>query len=516
MAFLNNIFGGKKPPSDGGSGGGGTGGLLPRDPRKAQSFFNHAKTVAEAANYDYAIECYVNGLRHDPENIIQHEALREVAKKRRVAGGKPAGALEKMKFSGKDPVEKMTLVAERFWAMKPLDPDTLVDFMKATVMAHIPEHGLDMREVVVWLADLMLKERTFEKPVTLAHYITATDLLYAMGQFQPAVDACRLALTMDRNNPILQQRLKDVDTQRALVESQQKSEGKGSRGNLKDAEKQAELYLDANMSLTDQQAEQHIANTLKAWQAAPDDVDLMRKYITALTKRETDKHDEIAAKVLKEAFEKTTQYRFKFELGDLRMRGYDRKTRELKKQLEGKPDSVEIKRAMHDNLRAKLLYEVGEFAERVKNMPTDRNMKYEYARRLLETGKIEEAIPLLQVAKSDPKLLTKANHMLGRAFIKQSWFDLAISAFEEGLKGHATPSDALGLELHYSLMDAKEKQAVKNNDIKPLIEAQKHASFIMQNNIGFKDVRNRLDGMVRMIDKIKAGGSAGDGSPSPA
>ncbi len=520
MAFLSNLFGGNKtpggnkPPTGGGApGDGGTGG---RDERKAQKFFTHAKTLAETGNYDYAIECFVNGLRHDPSNIFQHEALREVAKKRRVAGGKPAGPLDRMKFTGKDPVEKMTLVAERFWSMKPLDADLLVEFMSKTAAAHLPEQGLNLREVMVWAADLMLKERTFEKPATLNHYITVTDLLFSIGEYAPAVEACKMAQSMDRSNPILAQRLKDIDTERSLQESRLKSR-EGLKANLKDADKQAENYLDANMSLTEQQAEQHIANTKKAWDANPDDVDLMRKYIAALQKREMDKFDDMAAAVLKEAYEKTTQYRFKFELGDLRMRGYDRKSRELKKALDANPTSAEAKRALQDNIRAKLLYEVGEFAERVQNIPTDRNVKYEYARRLLETGKVEEAIPLLQVAKSDPRISTKANLVLGRAFMKQNWFDLAISAFDEGLKAHSTANDQTALELHYSLMDAKEKQAVKNNDIQPLIDAQKHASFIMQNNIQFRDTRARLDAMGKLIDKIKAGGTAGGpATPSPA
>jgi hypothetical protein len=519
MAFLSNIFGGKgktPPPPAGGSGDQGTGG---RDERKAQKFFAHAKTLAETANYDYAIECFVNGLRHDPTNIFQHEALREVAKKRRVAGGKPAGALERMKFTGKDPVEKMTLVAERLWSMKPLDADLLVEFMTKVAAAHQPEQGLSMHDVIEWSASLILKERTFEKPATLNHYITVTDILFGMGQFTQATEACRIALGMDKNNPVLHQRLKDIGTEDALQKSRQLA-AENTRA-IKDADKQKENYLDAQISLTEQQAEQHILNTKKNWDAAPDDVDLMRKYVAALQKRETDKHDELAAAVLKEAFEKTTQYRFKQELGDLRIKGYDRKARELKKAFDANPTSAELKKALQDHLRAKLLFEVGEFAERVQNIPTDRAMKYEYARRLLDTGKIEEAIPLLQTAKSDPRIATKANQSLGRAFMKQTWFDLAITAFDEGLKAHTAPNDPTALELHYSLMDAKAKLAVRNNDIQPLIEAQKHASFIMQNNIGYKDTRGRLDEMVKLIEKIKAGGAGAGpgttpGTPSPA
>ncbi|MEM6853880.1 MAG: hypothetical protein AAF593_05675, partial [Planctomycetota bacterium] len=101
MAF----FGKKKSSDDsstaqteaGGAGdnGGGeaaaSGPSFPRDPRKARKFFDHAETVAEAKNYDYAIEMYINGLRHDPDNMTRHEELLDVAKRRKVGGGKKAG-----------------------------------------------------------------------------------------------------------------------------------------------------------------------------------------------------------------------------------------------------------------------------------------------------------------------------------------------------------------------------------------------------------------------------------------
>jgi hypothetical protein len=519
MALFNNFFGGKKSGGEGDDASPSSGGakLLPRSPQKAKQFFDHAKAVAEAANYDYAIECYVNGLRHDPMNLPAHEALREVAKKRRVAGGKAAGAFEVLGFKGKDVVEKMTLVAERIWAMKPLDPDKLVDFIKAAAYAHVPEQGIDMKDVMKWAASLILKERAFERPATLNHYVIVTDHLFMVGEYPSAVEACRVALSMDRNNPVLQQRLKDIDTQRALSESQEKSREQGSRGIMKNAKEQDELYRSENAANEDQ-VEENIRVAKRNWDAAPDDTSLMQKYIAALMKPEADKFDEIAITTLREVYEKTTMYRYKSQIGDMRIRMYDRRHRELKKQFDAAPDNVELKKKIQDNLRAKLLFEVGEFAERVKEIPTDRALKYEYARRLLDTGKVEEAIGLLQVAKTDARLTTKANHVLGRAFMKQNWIDLAISAFEEGLRSHATPTDKAGLDMHYCLMDAKEKQAVATNDIKLLVEAQKHASFIMQNDIKFLDVRTRLDGMVRLMDKIRSGGGGGAGAaqPSPA
>jgi len=88
--------------------------------------------------------------------------------------------------------------------------------------------------------------------------------------------------------------------------------------------------------------------------------------------------------------------------------------------------------------------------------------------------------------------------------MKQNWYDLAISSFAEGLEAHASPTDNIGLELNYNLMDAKEKLAVKTSDVKLIADAQKHATVIMQTNFNYKDIRARLDGLAKLLDKLKA------------
>jgi hypothetical protein len=61
----------------------------PQEKAKAIKWFEHAKTVADTHNYDYAIECYINGLGVWPEAVDEgHKPLRAVAFARLGAGGK--------------------------------------------------------------------------------------------------------------------------------------------------------------------------------------------------------------------------------------------------------------------------------------------------------------------------------------------------------------------------------------------------------------------------------------------
>ena len=77
-----------------------------RDRNKAMTFFRHASTVAEARNYDYSIQLFMDGFSHDPDNMNMHEQLREVALRRKVSGGKRGKFFDKWKGRGKSKIEK--------------------------------------------------------------------------------------------------------------------------------------------------------------------------------------------------------------------------------------------------------------------------------------------------------------------------------------------------------------------------------------------------------------------------
>ncbi|MCL4212202.1 MAG: hypothetical protein KJZ68_16245, partial [Phycisphaerales bacterium] len=99
------IFGSKKdsnstvPPSKdvGGNGSAETrdemSSFVP-DPEKARKWFNHARTALDSTNYEYALTCFANGIKFDPEDMAAHTGMYEAAIKLKTKGGKPA--------SGKD------------------------------------------------------------------------------------------------------------------------------------------------------------------------------------------------------------------------------------------------------------------------------------------------------------------------------------------------------------------------------------------------------------------------------
>jgi len=87
--------------------------------KKAQPFFDRGRTLAEIGSFDAAIDVFIQGLAFDPENIEAHKALREAALRRKAAGGKDLGFLEKRKLPRAKDNKRAMLNAEKLLAYDP-------------------------------------------------------------------------------------------------------------------------------------------------------------------------------------------------------------------------------------------------------------------------------------------------------------------------------------------------------------------------------------------------------------
>lgn len=480
----------KKSDSDGGKATSGTN----RDPRKARRFFEHAMTTADSRQYDYSIECYINGLRHEPDNMRRHEELKEVALKRKVGGGKPAGFGEKIKSGGKDPVDKM-LHAERLWAMDPTNMSLMITVMEKAVDANEHEDEINLGEVAYWFGDQALEKAISSKKQSKATFLRIRDGFAAIRAFAKAVEACRLALQLDDRDTSLLQDLKDLEAERTMEEggySRAASKDGSSRDVVRDSEKQRELEQSEGVVKTDEALQEMIGRAREAYEASPDS-STGQKYVRALLRRDNKEAEDAAMGVLGDLYQQTQEYRYKMELGNIKIRQLTRQARQAKADFDADPDDTEAKERYHALLRERLQLELNEYQERVKNYPTDTSMKFELARRYFAVNKIDEAIDLFQQTKSDPKHKAASMEYLGRCYIAQGWHAEAIDTLRQGIEMHRSDEDKLALELRYLLMDALEKQGTEKNDDALLQEAKKVGSQVLQTNIKFRDIRDRVE-----------------------
>lgn len=481
-----------------------------RDPRKARRFFEHAEAVADTRNYDYAIECYINGLRHDPDNMTKHEALHDVALKRKVGGGKPAGLGVKLKGVGPTATDKM-LQAEKLWSMDPLNVKLMHDMMKHAVEAD-EKHGeeqeqVNLAEVAYWVGSMLLESIASAKRPDKNLYLKARDLFVQITAYDKAVDACRRALALDPNSANLMQDLKNLEAELTMKEGgyadQQTVEEGGYQKFVRDAEKQQELDQTDRVRRTGTAADQIIARRRAEHEEDPQDLDRLQKLVNVLIQRETNESETEAITLLRQAWDQTGQYRYKMRIGDIKIKQINRIIRPLAAKLKANPNHAETRQRWNEARGRQLAFELQEYTERVKNYPTDMALRFEVGKRLYQAGKVDEAIGAFQQAKADPKHRAVANLYLGQCYLKQKWYEEAIDTLHKGIEGYRLSDDKLALDMRYTLMDALEASGQKNHSAEQTREAQKIGSQILQTDINFRNIKDRMDKIRRQVEKLE-------------
>jgi len=475
-----------------------------RDPRKAKRFFDHARTVADSRNYDYAIDCYIDGLRNDPDNMTVHEALREVALKRKAAGGKPAKLTDKFKKGGKDPIDRL-LHTEMLSSKDPLNISLLADVMTRAVEAGEAEPDLNLPELAYWVGVIVLEANQISKHPNKSLYIQTRDLFARLRAFAKAVEAGTLALHLDPENTSLLQDLKNLEAERIMQESgfdEAGSEKGDFRSFIKDAKKQKQLEYEDAITKTKSGIEEALERCRTEYEQDPQDLDRLRKLVSALTQKESDEAEEEAVTLLKKALDQTGQYRFKIAIGDIRIKQFNRRLRMLQAHLKKNPDDTETPTKIKALLRRKLRFEFDEYTERIKNRPTDLSLRFELGRRLFALEKYDEAIGAFQQAKGDPKHRVVSMDFLGRCYMAQGWFEEAVDTLSQGVEAYPITDDPLAMELRYRLMLSLKQLAIQNKSADQAKEAQKIASQILQTDINFRDIRRQIDVIRKLVDEM--------------
>ena len=134
--------------------------------------------------------------------------------------------------------------------------------------------------------------------------------------------------------------------------------------------------------------------------------------------------------------------------------------------------------------KEQLQFELKIFKERVEQYPTDLNLKYEYGRRLFASGKLDDAIGMLQQAQRDPKRRIQAMTLLGQSFDKMGWYPQAVDTYSRALESELTEERAK--DLRYSLGCALRAMGEKE-------KALEQFSQVAQVDFTYRDVRKQIE-----------------------
>ncbi|MCP4589981.1 MAG: hypothetical protein GY842_04500 [bacterium] len=453
---------------------------------KARKWFDRAKQLAETRSYDYAIKCFVDGLALWPEAVEDaYVPLRGTAMARHHSGGKKPGMVDGVKYSmtHKDPLKAML---NAVWLFSH-DPSS-VNYMEG--LFKNANRGR-FEDTLKWVGPIYREAAEAEKkpqPKRFALikqvYEEFGDRCKARGEIKPALevydlalDALQLQKRLEPRNNSLANEIRDLSTKITILKGNY-AEGESFTESLADADHQKELHDREKLVQGGDRFEELRASVEKEWLDNPGVPAKLISLVDLLCRPEDPRYELEAAKLLDKEYAKNSDYRFKQRADDIRMKQLlraERKAREV-------GDAEALKKS---KVR-RLAFEIPVFAERVEKYPTDMRIKFEYGMRLFNAQKFDDAIPMFQAARSDPRSKLRCMLYIGRAFFHKKLFSQGVTILQEGEDGCEIPDDDTAKEVTYWLARSLE-------EVGDAEAAQKAYGKLLQMDYNYRDVRVRIE-----------------------
>ncbi|MFH0980713.1 MAG: hypothetical protein V2A79_04150 [Planctomycetota bacterium] len=453
---------------------------------KARKWFARARQLADTRNYDYAIKCFIDGLALWPEAVEEaHVPLRGTAMARHQGGGKKPGMMDSVKYSmtHKDPVKAM-LNAEWLLSHDPTNVNYLEGLFKNANKARCDD-------TLMWIGPLYREAaETDKKPhpkrFTLMKevYEELGDRCQARGEpklaleaYERALEALTIQKRLEPRNTELSNEIRDLSTKLTILKGNY-IDGDSFKGSLADGEHQKEMHDRERMVHTQEQFDALRVTAEADWQNHPDAPVKLIALVDLLCRPEDPRCEQQAVDLLEAEYAKRSDYRLKYRADDIRMKQLHRAERQAREA----GDAEALREAKIERLG----FEIPVFAERAEHYPTDLRIKFEYAVRLFNAQRFDEAIPILQAARTDPKNKVRCTLYIGRAFYLKKLYSHAVTILREGEALCEIPDDETAKEMTYWLARALEAAEEKQ-------EAQKAYGKLLQLDYNYRDVRDRIE-----------------------
>ncbi len=449
------------------------------DLAKAKAFFDRADEVALTGNFDYAIDMYIEGLKMAPDALEEgHKALMKHAIARQAKGGKKPSMVEKLRHQqGKTAVDTM-LNAEYLWAKDPTCPAMMADMLKAAVDA-------GCKKTALWVADNLFEANRNSKKPALRYYILLKDCYGKLEAFDKAVAACQYALQLKPRDLMLEDDLKNFSASMTMQKGNYGSAG-DFRDSMKDRDEQNKLHSQTKSIKTEDVRLANLHDAEKKYEQSPDNPGVIFGYADALADMGNDESYRKAIELLEEKYAQTGDFSFNRKAGETRIKQVKRRITNIRLAAEGDSGNMKLKDSLETARRELLAVELEHFRLCSDNYPTDFGMKYEYGVRLMAAGRYDDAIPLMQEARKDPRHRFLAMNKLGLCFFMKQWFADAIDVFRQAIDSYAIQDDGIAKELRYNLARTYEHNGHN-------AEALELYRKLAQIDYTFRDVRQRVD-----------------------
>lgn len=465
-------------------------------PAKAEAWFRHARVSTDAGNHEYALTCWLSGLRFQPDNLESTTKLFDSAAQ---YGKAPSKDVLKAVNGSSDLDRYLRSIVE--WACSPKDA-----YAAGKALAEADRVGL--ADIAKWVAPRALVISAQADKPRKDQLVRIMELCEKNKLFDLACKAGEVALRLDPADKALSDSVRNLSAQSTMSRGGYENTGQsgGFRSNIRDAAKQRALEESESLVKSEDAQARNIETARAAYLAAPLDKPGIKRYLKALMERGTPDDQRAFIDTANKAFADTQEFSFRQLAGEMRVKQLTVEARALQRAAAANPGDATAAAAFSEKERQLLTLEIEEYTVRAEAYPTDLVVKLELGRRMFLAGKYNEAIELLQQAQNEPRQRLTAMDFLGRSFEALKWHDEAIEVFRGALTGASEAGDQAVMELQYSLMAALQARAEESKQLASAEEAFDLAKKIALKQITFKDIRARREQLKALVDALKAGG----------
>jgi tetratricopeptide (TPR) repeat protein len=435
--------------------------------------------VAATDNFDYAIDLYIDGLKQSPDALEDgHAPLRKLALIRQGKGGKKPSMMDQFKHSGgKTPLDQ--LINAVYLLAK--DPDNLSHaekVLKACVAGKYRRTG-------EWIAQLIFDANRATPKPSFAAYVLLKDCYRDMGFYTQAVTVCQLALELKPQDDTLSTELRDLAANMTMEKGKY---GKTTdfRESIQNKDYQDRLQSQDAVVRSENVKQRTLSEARRHVQQAPTSTTNILQLADALTDMATEPAYSEAIELLKQSYIKSKDFTFQRKMYELEIKVLQIGIRRIQDSLHGQPaqgpKAGELAKLISQLDQKELEY----YRTCADNYPTDMRFKYEYGRCMIKAKQFDQAIPLFQDARNDPRLKVASIDKIGLCFLLKGWYEDAIDIFNEALKECQVQDTAIAKDIRYNLARAYEA----NNQIEKAVEFYRK---LAQTDFSYKDVSQRLD-----------------------
>jgi len=457
----------------------------PEDKAKASQWFHRARELGEKRQFDYAIEYYVHGLEFWPDAVEEAcKPLHACAVARRQFGGKKPGLKDTMKRSMTDKDPKQAFM-NAMWLFGH-EPDSL-SYLDGAVKSAI---RLRADSAAFWAAGVYIRALEASPKAGSKQFMQLAKQMdelgdraggrgessFAISVYQLGVDALNIYRRKVPRDQAVEEAVRDISTKLTILKGKYK-DSESYRDSVADLEEQRDRQDEQRSVQSDVRLDELIAKAQQEYEQNSDDQRMIKNLVDLLCRREREDEELRAISLLVNEFKRTGNYRWKHMADDIRMKQLARKSRELAQK--GDED------AANEHKVSQLRFELSVFKERVDRYPTDTRMKFEYGVRNFRAGRFDEAIPLFQSARNDPKNRAACGFYLGRCFFRKGFYAEAVAILEEAIASYEIPDDEQAKSMLYWLGRAQETAGRQS-------DARNTYGKLMQLDYNYKDVRARL------------------------